>query len=66
MVISEKFIEIFNWYEGDLEDIQHLYEKFKVIKLYFLTAVSIIIAVVVVYITFFQTDIRSSSTRFWN
>ena len=30
MVISEKFIEIFNWYESDLEEIQHIYEKYKV------------------------------------
>jgi len=29
-VISEKFIEIFNWYEGDLEAIQEIYEKHKV------------------------------------
>ena len=30
VVISEKFIEIFNWYEGDLEEIQNVYEKYKV------------------------------------
>ena len=30
-VISEKFVEIFNWYEGDLDIIQQLYEKHKVI-----------------------------------
>ena len=30
VVISEKFVEIFNWYEGDLDVIQQLYEKHKV------------------------------------
>ena len=30
VVIAEKFVEIFNWYEGDIEDIQMIYEKYKV------------------------------------
>ena len=30
VVISEKFVEIFNWYEGDLEEIQRIYERHKV------------------------------------
>ena len=34
VVISEKFVEIFNWYEGDLDEIQVLYEKHKVSSLY--------------------------------
>ncbi|CAH1799095.1 unnamed protein product [Owenia fusiformis] len=27
--IAEKFVEIFNWYEGDLEEVHHVYEKYK-------------------------------------
>lgn len=30
VVISEKFVEIFNWYETDLDEIQQIYEKHKV------------------------------------
>ncbi|XP_013393403.1 dynein gamma chain, flagellar outer arm-like [Lingula anatina] len=28
-VISEKFVEMFNWYEGDLEEVAKMYEKHK-------------------------------------
>ena len=30
VVISEKFVEIFGWYENDLDMVQQLYEKHKV------------------------------------
>ncbi len=30
VVIAEKFVEIFNWYEGDIDEMQELYEKYKV------------------------------------
>ena len=35
MVVSDKFIEAFNWYESDLEEIQQVYEKFKVSRVQF-------------------------------
>ncbi|XP_076466964.1 uncharacterized protein LOC143298129 [Babylonia areolata] len=27
--VSEKYVEIFNWYESDLEEVQHIYERHK-------------------------------------
>ena len=30
LVVTEKFVEIFNWYESDLDEIHKLYEKHKV------------------------------------
>lgn len=29
--ISEKFVEIFNWYESDLDEVHQIYEAHKVI-----------------------------------
>ena len=34
VTISEKFVEIFNWYEGDLDETRQTYEKYKVTLLY--------------------------------
>ena len=28
--LAEKFVEIFNWYETDLEEVQEIYEQHKV------------------------------------
>lgn len=28
--IAEKYVEIFNWYEADLEEVQQIYERHKV------------------------------------
>ena len=33
IVISEKFVEVFNWYGADLDSIQVLYNKHKVRRL---------------------------------
>lgn len=30
--ISEKFVEIFNWYELDLDEVHQIYEAHKVIR----------------------------------
>lgn len=30
--ISEKFVEIFNWYESDLDEVHQIYEAHKVIR----------------------------------
>ena len=29
--LAEKFVEIFNWYEGDLDEVQQMYERDKVL-----------------------------------
>ena len=33
IVIAEKFVETFSWYEADLDAIQTLYNKYKVIAM---------------------------------
>ena len=44
--IAEKYIDIFNWYEADLEEVKNIYEKFKVgtdfmsLFLYFVSNIS--------------------------
>jgi hypothetical protein len=30
--VAEKFVEIFNWYESDLEEVHKIYETHKVIQ----------------------------------
>lgn len=34
--ISEKFVEIFNWYESDLDEVHQIYEAHKVTKHFFM------------------------------